>query len=178
MRHGTLRRQDAREWQVEIPDGRRERRRGLLGRTFLEPRRAMLFQGCRSVHTFGMRFPITVVLLDGDLRVVKVRRLSPGRILLPRSRARHVLECTSGTEFRAGDRLELVLRADDGPEDAAEDPREEDADDGRRHQQERDRPTDRARERDGLTAASFRGSETEDLEQGPHTRLSARGEAP
>jgi uncharacterized membrane protein (UPF0127 family) len=178
MRHGTLRRPDGREWQVEIPEGRRERRRGLLGRTLLEPRRAMLFEGCRSVHTFGMRFPITVVLLEGDLCVAEVHHLPPRRILLPRRRVRHVLECAEGAEIAAGDRLELVLRADDGPEDAAEDSREEDADDGRRHEQERDHPADRARERDGLTAASLGGSETEDLEQGPHTRLSARGEAP
>ncbi|MDP9242401.1 MAG: DUF192 domain-containing protein, partial [Actinomycetota bacterium] len=145
MRHGTLRHQDGREWQVEIPDDRRERRRGLLGRPFLEPRRAMLFEECRSVHTFGMRLPITVVLLDGDLRVAEVRRLPPGRILLPRHHVRHVMECAEGAEIAIGDTLEFVLRADDGQEDAAENPREEDADDGRRHEQERDRPADRAR---------------------------------
>jgi hypothetical protein len=137
----------------------------------------MLFERCRSVHTLGMSFPITVVLLDRDLRVVEVRPLQPGKILLPRSGVRHVLECAEGAEIAAGDRLKLVLRGDQTPEDAAEDPREEDADDGGRREQERDRPADRARERDRLTAV-LRGSETEDLEQRPHTRLSARGEAP
>jgi uncharacterized membrane protein (UPF0127 family) len=177
MRRGTLRGRNGRRWQVEVPETRRERHRGLLGRSSIDPGAGMLFERCRSVHTFGMRFTITVVLLDGNLRVVEVRPLQPGRILLPRLRARHVLECPSGTKIAVGDRLELVLRGDQYPEDATEDPREEDADDGGRHEQERDRPADGAREGDGL-AASLRGSKTEDLEQSPHRRPSAREKAP
>ena len=42
--------------QVEMPTNRRERMRGLLGRTWIEPGRGMLFEGARSVHTVGMRF--------------------------------------------------------------------------------------------------------------------------
>jgi uncharacterized membrane protein (UPF0127 family) len=177
MRRGTLLDQDGRAWDVVIPETGHERRRGLLGRRSIGQGAAMLFERCRSIHTFGMRFPITVVLLDGHLRVVEVRPLSPGRILLPRPRVRHVLECTTGTEIRAGDRMELVLGGDQRPEDAAEDPCEEDADDRGRHEHERDRPADRAREGEGL-ATSRRRSETEDLKQGPHTRHSAPKETP
>ena len=65
----------------------------------------MLFRRARSVHTFGMRFPIAVVLLDRDLKVLSVKRLPPGRLLLPRPRARHVLECCQTTPLRPGDVL-------------------------------------------------------------------------
>ena len=64
----------------------------------------MLFERCRSVHTFGMRVPITVVFLDRSWRVIRVVRASSGRILVCR-RARHVLECHVGADVRVGDVL-------------------------------------------------------------------------
>jgi uncharacterized protein len=57
------------------------------------------------VHTFGMRFPIVVGFLDADLRVLGVRRMRPGRLALPRVRARRILECPDGADLRVGDRL-------------------------------------------------------------------------
>src|SRR6266516_2821290 len=77
-------------FQVEMPTNRRERMRGLLGRTGIEPGRGMLFEGARSVHTVGMRFAILVAFLDDDLRVIEVRRLPPRRFAR-NARARHVL---------------------------------------------------------------------------------------
>jgi uncharacterized membrane protein (UPF0127 family) len=65
----------------------------------------MLFLRCRSVHTFGMAFPIDVALLTDDLRVLEIRRLAPRRVLRPRAGARHVLECPTPTDLRRGDRL-------------------------------------------------------------------------
>jgi uncharacterized membrane protein (UPF0127 family) len=58
-----------------------------------------------SVHTFGMRFPIDVVLLDRRQRVIAVRRMPPGKLLLPRPRVRFVLECAAGCGLERGDRL-------------------------------------------------------------------------
>ncbi len=78
------------------PETRRERARGLLGREQLGPDEALLIRRCRSVHPFGMRFPIDVVLLDGDDRVVAVVPMPPRRLLLPRRRVRHVLEAAAG----------------------------------------------------------------------------------
>ncbi|MGZ8662544.1 MAG: DUF192 domain-containing protein [Actinomycetota bacterium] len=95
-----------RVWSVEIPVTRRERMRGLRDRGLLPPDHAMLFPRCRSVHTFGMRFPITVVFLDARRRVVAVRRRRPGRLARPRVRARSVLECPAGTDLRPGDVLD------------------------------------------------------------------------
>ena len=93
---------------AHLPETRRERMRGLLGRSRLASDRALLLQRTRSVHTFGMRFPITVALLDRELVVRSVRPVRPGRLLLPRLGTRHVLECAPGADLRPGDRLRTV----------------------------------------------------------------------
>lgn len=84
------------QWLVEVPETRRERARGLLGRAPPAPGGGMLLRRARSVHTLGMRFPIVAVLLDASMRVVEVNRLPPGRILLPRRGVLHVLELEDG----------------------------------------------------------------------------------
>jgi uncharacterized membrane protein (UPF0127 family) len=55
-----------------------------------------MFPRCRSVHTFGMRFTIDVVLLDGSMRPLDVITMRPGRLLLPRPRVRNILETAEG----------------------------------------------------------------------------------
>jgi uncharacterized protein len=97
-----------RHWRVEVPTSRRERTRGLRGRGWLPPDHAMLFERCRSIHTFGMRFPIAVVLLDRRWRVLAVKPMAPRRLLLPRPRVRHILECPAETDLRPGDRLQVT----------------------------------------------------------------------
>jgi hypothetical protein len=46
-----------------------------------------------------------VAFLDRDLVVLEVQRVPAGRLLLPRRRARHVLELPVGVDVRVGDRL-------------------------------------------------------------------------
>jgi uncharacterized protein len=82
--------------------------RGLLGRTSLASDEALLLSGSPSIHTFGMRFAISVAWLDDDGRVIEVRRLPPGRIVLGRRRARDVLECADGWGPEIGERLRVV----------------------------------------------------------------------
>jgi uncharacterized membrane protein (UPF0127 family) len=91
--------------EVDVPETRRERMRGLLRRERLPPGRALLLERTRSVHTVGMRYPIMVARLDRELRVVAVRRMRPGRLVLPRARGRHILECPVGTPLQPGDRF-------------------------------------------------------------------------
>jgi len=81
--------------------------RGLRGHAPPGPREAMLFRRCRSIHTFGMKEPISVVFLDGWMRVVEVRRSRPGRLVVARRRSRHVLESPFGSGLRIGDRFRL-----------------------------------------------------------------------
>ncbi|MFJ6568243.1 DUF192 domain-containing protein [Streptomyces sp. NPDC091292] len=79
---------------LEIAGTGAARRRGLLGRTGIDG--ALLLTRTRSVHTLGMRFAIDVAHLDRDLGVLSVRTMRPGRIGLPRLRARYVLEAEAG----------------------------------------------------------------------------------
>jgi uncharacterized membrane protein (UPF0127 family) len=46
--------------------------KGLLGRSSLGSGEGLLLEPAASIHTFFMRFPIDVVFLDGDRRVLKV----------------------------------------------------------------------------------------------------------
>jgi uncharacterized membrane protein (UPF0127 family) len=92
---------------VSLPRTRRERTRGLRGREALGPNEGLLLQRCRSVHTLGMRFPIDAVLLDDEEQIVRVVRMAPRRLLLPRVRVRHVLEVAAGVAPPVGSRLRL-----------------------------------------------------------------------
>lgn len=106
MRLARIRDDRGRIWTVEIPETRAERRRGLLGRMGLGPRAAMMFPNSRAVHTVGMDFPISVVFLDRWSRVIGVERTLPGRRLVRRARARHVLETAVDADVRIGDRFD------------------------------------------------------------------------
>lgn len=110
MRRASFRGSRGSEWTIEEPDTRRERMRGARDVRWLTSTQGMLFQRCRSVHTFGMRQPITVVALDDRLRVVRTRLLRPRRLLLPRPGVRHVLECRADADVRPGDRFVRELR--------------------------------------------------------------------
>ncbi|PAZ11711.1 hypothetical protein CLM62_34490 [Streptomyces sp. SA15] len=79
---------------LEIAASYRARTKGLLGRDSVNG--AILLSPANSVHTFRMRIPIDVAYLDRDLKVIAVRTMAPGRLGLPRVRARHVLEAEAG----------------------------------------------------------------------------------
>jgi uncharacterized protein len=91
-----------------VPWTMAERTRGLLGRSGIDADEALLLERTRSIHTFGMHFPIAVVLLDREFVVRSVRPFRPGRFLLPRLGTRHVLECAPGVDLHPGDRLRIA----------------------------------------------------------------------
>ena len=95
-------------FRAALPLTRRERMRGWRGRSAVGPDDVLMLDRARSIHTFGMCLPISVALLDRELVVRSVRRVRPGRLLLPRPRVRHVLECAEGVDLRPGDRLRIV----------------------------------------------------------------------
>jgi uncharacterized protein len=71
----------------------------LLGLALLDRDAAgpgLLIPRCRSIHTFGMRFPLDLVFLDGAAEAVSVRRRVPPRRLAVERRARAVLELPAG----------------------------------------------------------------------------------
>ncbi|MER8033472.1 DUF192 domain-containing protein [Streptomyces hydrogenans] len=104
---GTLTAPEGATVPVEVAASYRARRRGLLGRDGVAG--AMLLTPANSVHTLGMRFPIDVAYLDRRLRVLAVVTMRPGRLGLPRPRARHVLEAEAGAMAAWGLRPGVVL---------------------------------------------------------------------
>jgi uncharacterized protein len=88
--------------RCEIPKSSFARMRGLLGHDGLEPGGGMLIDAAPSVHMFFMRFPIDVVFLDRDWKVVGIRhRLRPWRVAGAK-RAVAALELPAGTAAEAG----------------------------------------------------------------------------
>ena len=102
--------------RCEIPESAFGRARGLLGRDGLDPGAGMLIDRAGSVHMFFMRFPIDVVFLDRDWRVVGVRHgLRPWRMAAAR-RAVAALELSAGTAAAAGIEAGDVLALEDREE--------------------------------------------------------------
>jgi uncharacterized protein len=100
-----------REWTIFVPQTRVERVRGLLGRQRLGRGEGLLLTRTRSIHTFGMRYPIEIARLDDEGRVVSTRVVLPSRLVLPARGARHILECAEGAAPRPGDALGLYCPA-------------------------------------------------------------------
>lgn len=88
--------------RCDVPKSSFARARGLLGRSGLEPGNGMLIDAAPSVHMFFMRFPIDVVFLDRDWKVVRVvHGLRPWRVAGAR-RAVAALELPAGAAAEAG----------------------------------------------------------------------------
>jgi len=94
-----------------IADRPHSRLRGLLGRSELPAGEGLLLRPSPSIHTWFMRFPIDVLFLDRDLRVLAVRpQVRPWRMAGQKG-ARAVLELAAGEALRRnigpGDQLML-----------------------------------------------------------------------
>lgn len=94
---------------AEIAESRAARRRGLLGRDGIDG--ALVLRPARSVHTFGMRFPLDVAWCDRDLVVLRTSPLARNRLTRPVLHAALVIEAEAGSFARwnlaLGDQLEL-----------------------------------------------------------------------
>jgi len=100
-------------FQVRIASSFIERARGLL---FCDPQpqgHLLYFPNCRAVHTFGMRYPLTVIFFDERNHVLRVvQKVNPNRIITC-LRARAVCETTwrpeTSDELLDITQLELAL---------------------------------------------------------------------
>lgn len=69
---------------------------GLMGKKNLDLASGILFPNCNSIHTFFMKFPIDVILLSREGRVVEIREaVNPWGLLLPVKQASHVIELSA-----------------------------------------------------------------------------------
>lgn len=87
--------------------------KGLMGRTSLSDEEGVAFPKCNSIHTFFMRMPIDVVLVDKKGVVVGVHEnLAPWRLLLPRKATRHVVELKAFRSRALGIKAGVTLVAE------------------------------------------------------------------
>ena len=90
------------------------RNRGLLGRDSLERGHALIIAPGSVVHTFFMRFPIDILFVARDGRVLKTRIAVPARRIAGSLTALAVIEFAAQTleqsDTRRGDRVAVVAR--------------------------------------------------------------------
>ncbi len=88
------------------------RRRGLLDRQGFAEGSALILAPCRAVHTFFMAFPIDIVFLDRQGRIVKVSRSVPAWRIRVALRAYAVVETPADAlrtaPLQIGDRLSVA----------------------------------------------------------------------
>jgi len=92
----------------------KSRQVGLLGRESLPPLAAMLIAPTNAIHTFFMKFPIDVIFVAKDGRVVKIRSALRAWRLSACLRGHAVIEMAADTVARTGtivgDRLTVEPR--------------------------------------------------------------------
>jgi len=78
-------------------DGFLARLTGLLGASEWESDHGLLFERCRSIHTFGMRYPLDILFIDSTGMVLEVvRNVAPNQVIKGPKYSESVIE------FRAG----------------------------------------------------------------------------
>jgi len=89
--------------RIGLADTSMSRLFGLLGKRGLEPGCGILIRPSSGVHTFGMQFPIDVVALDKNLRVLRTwQRLRPWRVTSVSHKIHSVLELGPGQIAQCG----------------------------------------------------------------------------
>lgn len=100
---------------VQFADTPRARRVGLLKHERLEPEQGLYILGrswipFMAIHTFGMKFPIDVLFLDKNQRVLRLETIHPNRIVWVRG-ARGALELAQGavatSRTQLGNKIEM-----------------------------------------------------------------------
>lgn len=85
------------------------RMRGLLGRPPLLSNQGMLLRSCNLIHTFGMGYPIDLVFMHKDGRVLKISDDVAPRRARGHLRAHCVLELAGGVARQRGIALGMRL---------------------------------------------------------------------
>lgn len=94
---------------LEVASARKDRMRGLLGRDGIDG--ALLIRPGKSVHSFGMRFPLDVAFCDRNMVVLRTVCLPPNRLTRLSFRCSNIIEAEMGAferwKLRPGDQLEV-----------------------------------------------------------------------
>src|SRR4030042_4553690 len=81
---------------------------GLIGKSKPE---ALLLQTRFGIHTWGVKFPIDIAILDKNNKVVKIRKnLSPNSFFFWNPRFKRVLELPQNTVSKKGIKINSYLK--------------------------------------------------------------------
>lgn len=74
------------------------RLKGLLGKKGLQPQEGLVIIPCSSVHCLGMKFPIDVIYVSSDHKILElVENLQPNRLGPVVKESKYVIELPAGT---------------------------------------------------------------------------------
>ena len=82
--------------ELNIADTFSKRFFGLMGKKELKSGSGLKIEPCRSIHTFNMKFPIDVVFLSEEHKVVElICSMKPGKVSSIVKGARYVIEANA-----------------------------------------------------------------------------------
>ena len=85
--------------------------KGLMGSENLNIDCGLLIPNCRQVHTFFMNYPIDIIFLDSNNKIIHIQTLNPWKISKWMRQAKKVLEVSKGfakkNNLKNGDQLEV-----------------------------------------------------------------------
>lgn len=88
--------------RIKLADTYWLRLKGLLGKRGLESGEGLLLQPCNQIHTWFMAFPIDVLYLDREGRILSItQEMLPGRVGPLVRGCRQVLELPAGSISRS-----------------------------------------------------------------------------
>ena len=98
--------------KAQIASSLGQRLKGLLGKKSLPANEGLILKPCASIHTFFMRFPIDVLFLDKNMRVIRlIHDMSPAHLSSTAWGSKMTIELPAGkinqTSTQVGDILEL-----------------------------------------------------------------------
>jgi len=97
--------------KIELADTFYLRLKGLLGRTKLSEGEGILLVPCSAIHCIGMKFPIDVIFLDEDKKVIGLKENMASGSRGVKKDAKYVLEVEAGIikekQVKIGDELEF-----------------------------------------------------------------------
>lgn len=99
--------------RIKRADTFQKRLVGLLGKKNLKPGEGLLLEPCRIIHTFFLKFPLSVLFLSKQNKIVKVIPfLAPNRISTFVPKSAKVIELKANPEImkelEIGDEILLV----------------------------------------------------------------------
>lgn len=82
--------------ELNIADTFMKRFLGLMGKKELKPGSGLKIEPCSSIHTFNMKFPIDVLFVSEDHKVLKlIISMKPGKVSSVVKGAKYVIEANA-----------------------------------------------------------------------------------